>query len=217
MEGITYQLIVLVDCKSETIVHYSDKFYKIFQKFPKDMRGYNAYDFFREFITEQDLMSVRMMLKSGIEFIRRNNLNPEDFVFRYLTSFKNAGFHSLVHHNSSLITDEEDPGHLYIMTSMSFASNFEMFSPILMSDIDTRCFEFNAACCHWASCEIPFLSLMERNVLILSTQGLTAKEIAAFINKSDETVKTYKRTIFEKLRATNISQAVATAQNFNLI
>ncbi|MCM1521903.1 MAG: helix-turn-helix transcriptional regulator [Muribaculaceae bacterium] len=59
--------------------------------------------------------------------------------------------------------------------------------------------------------------MIEREILSLSTQGLTVREIAAFVNKSEDTVKTYKRAVFEKLGVDNISQAVSMAQNFNLI
>lgn len=57
----------------------------------------------------------------------------------------------------------------------------------------------------------------EREVLSLSTQGYTMNDIADNICKSVDTVKAYKRSIFQKLDVRNIAEAVAYAQNHQLI
>ena len=57
----------------------------------------------------------------------------------------------------------------------------------------------------------------EPEVLSLSTQGYTMNDIADNICMSVDTVKAYKRSIFQKLEVKNIAEAVTYAQNHQLI
>jgi DNA-binding NarL/FixJ family response regulator len=53
------------------------------------------------------------------------------------------------------------------------------------------------------------LSTQENRVLALVAQGKTNKEIAAALNLSDNTVKNYLSTVFQKLRVTRRAEAAA--------
>lgn len=57
----------------------------------------------------------------------------------------------------------------------------------------------------------------ERAVLSLSTQGYTMKEIANMICRSVDTVKAYRRSIFQKMHVKNITEALIYAQDRQLI
>jgi len=56
----------------------------------------------------------------------------------------------------------------------------------------------------------------ERDLLMLSSQGYTVKEIAMQFNKSEDTIKSYKRALFSKLGVRNITEAVFNAINEDL-
>lgn len=60
------------------------------------------------------------------------------------------------------------------------------------------------------------LTDMERDLLMLSSQGYTVKEIARKFNKSEDTIKSYKRQLFAKLGVRNITEAVFNAINDDL-
>lgn len=47
--------------------------------------------------------------------------------------------------------------------------------------------------------------------------GYTMNEIADKINRSFDTVKSYRRTLLEKLEVANISEAISFAINYRLI
>lgn len=57
----------------------------------------------------------------------------------------------------------------------------------------------------------------EKDVLMLSSQGYTMCEISERIHKSVDSVKGYKRVIFEKLNASNITEAISHALQQKLI
>ena len=59
--------------------------------------------------------------------------------------------------------------------------------------------------------------LVWERLLALSAQGFTELEIAARINKSHNTLKTYKRNLFRKLQVDNITEAMMFCLNHALI
>ena len=69
----------------------------------------------------------------------------------------------------------------------------------------------------WYLKEGLILSSEDKEILLLSSQGYTMKEIAGIIGKSLETVKMYKRVMFSKLRVKSITEAFLAAINRNLI
>ncbi|MCC8119808.1 MAG: LuxR C-terminal-related transcriptional regulator [Bacteroidales bacterium] len=56
----------------------------------------------------------------------------------------------------------------------------------------------------------------ERQVLLMSFQGLSQQEIADAIHYSVDTIKHIKRQLFERFGVKNIAQAVSYAANYRL-
>jgi DNA-binding NarL/FixJ family response regulator len=54
-------------------------------------------------------------------------------------------------------------------------------------------------------------------VLILSAQGLTVAQIAEKMCRSVDTIKTYKRVMFERLGTRSITEALTLATNSGMI
>ena len=69
----------------------------------------------------------------------------------------------------------------------------------------------------WQPCEGITLTPEEKQVLTLSAQGYTMKEISDHICRSFDTVKFYRRQLFEKLDVANITEAIAFATNYGLL
>ena len=69
----------------------------------------------------------------------------------------------------------------------------------------------------WQPCEGVTLTPEEKQVLTLSAQGYTMKEISDHICRSFDTVKFYRRQLFEKLDVANITEAIAFATNYGLL
>lgn len=57
----------------------------------------------------------------------------------------------------------------------------------------------------------------EKDILLLSSQGYTMNEISGKIYKSIDTIKGYKRVLFEKLNVDNISEAISLSIQQKLI
>ncbi len=75
-------------------------------------------------------------------------------------------------------------------------------------DLDVHC---------WRECETVKLRPQDKEVLMLSAQGMTVQQIADKMCRSVDTVKTYKRVLFERLNVKSITEALVTATNSGLI
>lgn len=64
---------------------------------------------------------------------------------------------------------------------------------------------------------MPTLTDGEKSVITLSIQGLTMTEIGDKMCLSPETIKKYRKQIFEKLGVRNISEAIIAATNNKLL
>ena len=77
--------------------------------------------------------------------------------------------------------------------------------------------EYSLEAHRWKSRETITLKPEEKQILTLSAQGYTMKEIAGQMLRSFDTVKFYRRQIFEKLDVQNITEALALATNYGLV
>lgn len=80
-----------------------------------------------------------------------------------------------------------------------------------------RVFKYDLDGDFWKTVEKIKLTNREKEVLRYSTRGFTIEEIAETIFVSPDTVKFHRRKLFKKLKASNISEAIAHATNNKLI
>ncbi|MDE7462409.1 MAG: helix-turn-helix transcriptional regulator [Muribaculaceae bacterium] len=78
-------------------------------------------------------------------------------------------------------------------------------------------FEYNRITRRWDKRSIPTLSDGEKTVITLSIQGYTMTEIGDKMCLSPETIKKYRKQIFDKLGVRNISEAIIAATNSKLL
>lgn len=104
-----------------------------------------------------------------------------------------------------------------VMCTFSLTSEKKAGSPILRCYGHRDYFFYSLERHVWYYREGFSLTDMERDVLLYSSQGYTMKEIASRICKSEDSVKSYKRQLFAKLGVKNITEAVCSAVNNNLL
>lgn len=61
------------------------------------------------------------------------------------------------------------------------------------------------------------LSAREKEILVYLCQGLSNKEIAGFLNLSENTIRGYSMNLLRKLNAKNRIHAVSIAHQYNLL
>jgi DNA-binding NarL/FixJ family response regulator len=80
-----------------------------------------------------------------------------------------------------------------------------------------RYWSYNRKTKKWHGMLRPELKDMEKEVLRLSAKGYTMHEIANQIHRSFDTVKVYRKHLFEKLGVDNISEAICYVMNSKLL
>ncbi len=78
-------------------------------------------------------------------------------------------------------------------------------------------FEYNRLTRRWDKRSMPTLTEGEKSVITLSIQGYTMSEIADKMCLSLDTIKKYRKHLFEKLGVRNISEAIIAATNNKLL
>lgn len=103
------------------------------------------------------------------------------------------------------------------LCSLSLSSRKEAGHPTLRHLHHLDYYKYSLKKHIWHYKEGISLTETEREILILSSQGYIMKEIADKLDKSIDSIKFYKRKLFFKMGVENITEAVFTAQNDNLL
>ena len=110
-----------------------------------------------------------------------------------------------------------DDGRLWLaFCSFSISSRKEIGNATMRRDGHSDYFTYSLKNHVWYYREGIKLTEIEHDVLLLSSQGYTMKEIASKLYKSEDSVKSYKRHLFSKLGVRNITEAVFSAINDNM-
>ena len=135
-------------------------------------------------------------------------------------------FYSHHHHNGKrriayqsltplALTDEGDLW--LVLCTTFFSSRKEPGLYVLHRHNDSEYLEYNLKRRCWYHKEGLLLTREEKEILLLSSQGCTMKEIALAMGGTLDIVKHHKRSLFSKLKVENITEAVLAAINNNLI
>lgn len=141
----------------------------------------------------------------------------KDLVFSFSFHTLNNGKKTIVHQCLTPLSLTDDGDLWLVLCTTSFSSRKTPGSFIMKSHNEQEYEEYNIEKDRWYHKEGLVLSLMEKDILLLSSQGYTMKEIASILFKSEDTIKMYKRVMFSKLCVRSITEAVFTAINLNLI
>ena len=77
--------------------------------------------------------------------------------------------------------------------------------------------EYNIKVNQWVMTGKITLTEAEKTVLRLSAQGLTISEIEKLLHRSKSTIDTHRKSIFKKLKAKSMIEAIGYAQMYRLI
>lgn len=170
---------------------------------------------FENYITAEEIKRIYNIMKEGVSFINTLNLSITEFKLilnakltkRYLNTTLNLKVNFINTMHNHIIPE-------YAVCAISIGSD-DIFTPILLKHNLQKCFTLENGL--WNIQELPKLSDVEKKIIILSSRGYTISELSTILMKSTDTIKSYRRSLFEKLNAKNIVQAISIAQNYQLI
>ncbi len=215
---LTYESVYVIDYEKMGFEYVSDN--------PLFLCGYTAaevlalgYEFYFKHVPAQDLEMLAAINQAGFDFFDKIPLNErKQYTITYdFHLISKDGKPLLINHKLTplFLTGEGKMWKSVCIVSMSHhqrAGNIFITKQgndtIWQLDLETHT---------WAKVLKPKLTKREIEILHLHAQGLTINQIAQKIFVSPDTVKYYRRRIFDRLNVSNIAEALAYAVNSKMI
>ncbi len=215
---LTHQSVYIIDYYKRGFAYVSDN--------PLLLCGESAesvlkqgYSFYMKHVPMEDLELLLEVNEAGFKFY---NTIPVRERLNYMISYD---FHliqqdkdlMLINHKLAPLILDKDSNIWLALCIISLASNHTSGNITIRKKGESKLHHYDISKKSWYPRSITKLTNRQKEILVLSAQGLTMSRIAEFLYIDITTVKYHKRNIFKKLKVTSISEAITRASNYNLI
>ncbi|MDE6395851.1 MAG: helix-turn-helix transcriptional regulator, partial [Muribaculaceae bacterium] len=209
----TYQSVYIIDYFKQNFLYVSQNPMFLCGLSPDEVRKL-GYRFYFEFVPEDERKLLLDINEAGFSFYNRL---PVEERYKWCIQYDFHVLHNnhpiLVNHKLTALTLTSD-GRVWLALCVVSASAHTTPGHIEMHRVGSPdFFEYNRLTRRWCRRTMPTLTDGEKSVITLSIQGYTMTEIADKMCLSPETIKKYRKQIFEKLGVRNISEAIMYATN----
>lgn len=177
-----------------------------------------GYRFYLDFVPEDEQSMLLTLNKAGFAFYKDLPVDErKDWYISYDFHILNEEKKILINHKLTPLALTSD-GRIWLALCVVSAATHTDAGHIEMHRVGSSgYFEYSTVSRRWIKKQMPSLTDGEKSVLTLSIQGFTMSEIADIIYLSPDTIKKYRKRIFEKLEVRNISEAIVAATNNKLL
>ncbi len=213
----TYQSVYIIDYFRQKFLFVSENYLFLCGLTPEQMKEI-SYRFYLDYVPEDEHAMLLEFNKAGFKFFSELPLEERSqWYIQYEFHVLNNGRPILIHHKLTPLALTSD-GRIWLGLCVVSASNRTEPGHAETHRVDSsEYFAYNRVTRRWDRRSTPRLTEGEKNVIILSIQGLTMPEIADKMCLSPDTIKKYRKQIFEKLGVHNISEAIVAATNNKLL
>lgn len=215
---LTYESVYLIDYSNMSFEYVSDN--------PLFLCGYSAeevlqqgYEFYFRHVPEKDLEMLALINEAGFDFYA-NVPADERKLYSITYDFhliNKEDKHILVNHKLTPLFLTQEGKMWKSMCIVSLSPHQTPGNIRIYKQGAAEMWELNAGKKMWHKIEKPVLTEREIEVLRLHAQGLTINQIAEKLFVVPDTIKYYRRRIFERLQVTNVVEALSYAVNSKLI
>ncbi|MDE6696131.1 MAG: helix-turn-helix transcriptional regulator [Muribaculaceae bacterium] len=214
---ITYESVYIIDYFKKDFLYVSSNPLFLCGLSPKKVKEL-GYSFYTTQVPEEE---VELLLKINAIGFRFFNNHPAEERYRFSISYdfhirKNDEYILINHKLTPLAMDGY--GHMWLALCFVSISNHDKPGNIEVRKLGQSYYwKYDLDLDRWLS--VPSLKLTdgEKEVLLLSARGLTVEEIAARVHRAKDSIKSRRKSIFDKLNVKSISEAIAFATNYKLI
>ena len=177
-----------------------------------------SYRFYLNYVPKEEQPLLLEINKAGFSFFESTpHENRKDWYIQYDFHILNNNHPVLIHHKLTPLALTSD-GRMWLALCVVSASNHTTPGHIQIHRVGSPdFFEYNRVTRRWDKRSMPTLTDGEKTVITLSIQGYTMTEIGDKMCLSPETIKKYRKQIFEKLGVRNITEAIIAATNNKLL
>lgn len=208
------------------IIDYNRKNFLYVSSNPLFLCGYTpeevqqkGYGFYFDVVPAEEIRVLFEINEAGFGFYYNLPLEKRlDYIIEYDFHVRPSDGHThLIHHKlAPILLDRE--GNIWLaLCTVSLSPNKETGNVIISNKDNTECFRYSFEGKRWYKQSPITLTEREKEILELSVKGLSNSEIAACLFIDTNTVKFHKKSLFQKLKAKNITEAIGIAGNLRLI
>lgn len=213
----TYQSVYIIDYFKRNFLYVSPNPLFLCGMTPEEMMKL-GYGFYLEYVPRDEQKLLLELNRAGFAFINRIPVEErKDWYIQYDFHILNNGHPILINHKLTSLALTSN-GSVWLALCVVSASNHTTPGHIEMHRVGSPDFyEYNRLTQRWDKRTMPTLTEGEKMVITLSIQGFTIQEIGETMCLSPETIKKYRKQLFEKLGVRNITEAIIAATNSKLI
>lgn len=215
---LTYESVYIIDYEKMGFEYVSEN--------PLFLCGYSSeevlemgYEFYFKNVPEKDLELLNLINEAGFDFFAKlPSEERKEYTITYDFHLVNRdGKHILINHKLTPLFLTIDEKIWKSMCIVSISHHKNAGNVYIHKQGTDETWELNTGNGVWRKSEKPKLSKREIEILRLHAQGLTINQIAEKIFVSSDTVKYYRRRIFERLGVSNMVEALSYAVNNKMI
>lgn len=213
----SYQSIYIIDYFRRKFLYVSPNSLLLCGMTPEEMMKIN-YQFYLEYVPKDEQKLLLEFNRIGFAFFHSIPLEERkemyiQYDFHILTKYRPI----LINHKLTPLVLTSD-GRIWLALCVVSASNHSTPGHVRVHRIGSpNFFVYNRITHRWDQRCMPTLTEGEKSVITFSIQGFTMSKIADIMCLSPDTIKKYRKQIFEKLNVRNISEAIISATNNKLI
>lgn len=212
--------------ESVYVINYETMSFEYVSENPLFLCGYSSeevlnmgYDFYFNNVPEEELKLLEQINEAGFDFFEKL---PADTKKEYSITYdfhliNKTGKNILINHKLTPLFLTSEAKMWKAMCIVSISHHQQPGNVFIKRQGSEELWELDPENKIWRKSQKPTLSEREIEVLRLHAQGLTINQIADKIFVSPDTVKYYRRRIFERLSVNNIVEALAVAVNSKII
>ena len=213
----TYQSVYIIDYFKQNFLYVSPNALLIGDLTPDEVYDLN-YRFYLNHVPKNELPLLLEINKAGFSFFESTPPeNRKDWYIQYNFHVLNNNHPVLIHHKLTPLALTPDNRIWLAICVISISSHTAPGQIEVHRMGSSEFYKYNLKTKRWDKQSEPTLTESEKSVITLSTQGFTMTEIAEKMCLSPDTIKKYRKQIFEKLGVRNISEAIVAATNNKLI
>jgi len=215
---LTYKSIYVVDFFKKNFLHVSKNSLFLCGNTVEKVKEM-GFDFYLQNVTEADLPLLFEINRIGYLFAESiSPTNRLEYTLGYDFHMKQTtGKEILIHHEITPLHLTSDGKVWLALCMVSLSYNTKSGNIEVTRQGHNSRWRYHNVRKEWIESTKIELKDYEKNVLILSAKGYTMNDISKITHKSIDTIKGYKRVLFEKLGVGTITEAISLAIQHKLM
>lgn len=213
----TYQCVYIIDYFKKGFVYVSDNLAYLCGQPASRIKDF-GYELYIQHVPPRETAMLKEINDKG--FALFNNIpyaDRMDYTITYDFHIINGRKKHLVNHKLTPLVLTKDGRIWLALCTISLSARNTPGKIIMRKENSDMYYEYSLERRNWIKKQCITLSPTEKDVLRLSTQGYTMKDIADKLYKSVDTIKACKRAMFAKLEVKNIAEALFFAANYKML